>query len=362
MLRTSKFFAPLVASRNTFKFLLMASAFSLLISSCHRDEIKTSEIPYHDSKYDRYYEIVSFVETMEGKTPSNPFIMPRTDYTSSQLVTYVEGAMNLQYADPNLTWKSFENKYINFSVPVSSGIISASDVEALYEKVIDSASVHFYSIAEPDRFPFAYDLSIISQNSTTLLLSLQSQIGNVHRDPTPFGSTDHWSVFPEQGKCDPLSGGTENASDRMNSALIDYFAPYGCVFYTDVTHVSLSTMQGYGWWDINLEDIIPSDDILDYRTFNTYCEDGSIECDEHFENGVYCLDPDEMNFYFQSIISMYNDFSEDMDLDHQSSGLYFDAGTGFYVHYFWNVDNLFGVRNDCIEGGSYPYVLPFCCP
>ena len=363
MLRTSKFFAPpLVVSRNTFKFLLVACTFTFLISSCQKDEIKSSEISYQDPKYDRYFEIVSFVETMEGKTPSHPFIMPRSGYTSSQLVMFVEGAMNLQFADPNLTWQSFENKYVYFSVPVSSGIISASNVEELYEKVIDSASVNFYNISEPDRFPFAYDLSIVSQSSTTLLLSLQSQIGKVHRDPTPFGSTDHWSVFPEQGRCGPYSGGSINASDRMNAALIDYFTPYGCVFYTDVTQVNLSTMQGYGWWDINESDITPGDDILDYKTFNTYCEDGSIECDEHFENGVYCLDPDEMNYYFQSIVSMYNAYSDYTDLDLQSSGLSFDTGTGFYVHYFWDVDNLFGVRNDCFESGSYPWALPLCCP
>ena len=298
---------------------------------------------------------------MEGKEPIYPVLIPRTGYSISEVIEYVEGGMNLEYTDPSLTWDEYEHTVDTFTIALTSGYASQVNLEALYEKVRDTASVFFYSISESDRFPYLFDVVNLFSTSSTLQISVLCQVGKIHRDPTPFGSTDYWSIFPDGGKCGPYSGSSGNASSKLNSALIDYFSPYGCVFYTDMTYVGLSTLQDYGWWDLNGDDPTPEDNVIDYRTFNTSCEDGSPECDEFFENGIYCLDPDEMNYYFQSIVSIYNDYMNEMELDHRTSGLYFDTGTGAFNHYFWSADNWFGVRHDCIVGGDFPHVLPFCC-
>jgi hypothetical protein len=86
--------------------------------------------------------------------------------------------------------------------------------------------------------------------------SVLCMVGHDHRDPTPFGSTDFWSVFTDEGQCAPYSGGTGNASSHICNALDDYFAPYYCHVWTNVEFINVeSDLLDYGWLDFNPEGI-----------------------------------------------------------------------------------------------------------
>ncbi|MBK8829625.1 MAG: hypothetical protein IPN60_01980 [Saprospiraceae bacterium] len=378
MLRTSKFFAPpLVVSRNTFKFLLVACTFTFLISSCHKDEIKADITTESDGQYDMYYRILSFIETMEGKPLSQPQLQPRTVYSPSDVILYVEGAMNLQYADTRPSWTSFENQTDTFTIAISSGYASQSAVDALFDEVRDSASNHFYSITEPDKFPALYDGAIIAFSSTQVTLTFLSKVGTISRDPTPFGSTDYWDV--QGGKCSPYSGGTLEASEVIANALNDYYAPYGCTFYSNVETAYYSDLYTYGWGNLNSSDPTPSDFIIDYRTYEFYCWDyqswgdpdiygcyeaiGFPDCGDFDMSDIRCLEPWEMNYYFESITEIYEDYLAGQPnpyLTHAVSTITLNGPLCLQVQEGWDPIIHFGQRNSCLAS-IFPTTLPPCC-
>ena len=343
------------------RFGLIALSATIIISSCTDDQLNESKGLAYNPKFETYYKLVTFYEKMEGLPQTYSVITPRTDYSDTDVRDYVEGTMNLVYTDPNLTWASYEQTIDTFTLSLSGGYATEQAVEALYDQVVDSASVFFYRISEPDKFPYLYDVEIIGSSSSYVQITVEHVTGKVHRDPTPFGSTDYWSVFEGEGHCGPESGGTENASDRQNIALTDYFTPYGCVVWSNLSNISVEDLEEFGWGETNPNDPNPGDFIIDYRTFYVECDDGG-ECDDLADNGVFCLDPNEMNYYFQSIKSIYEDYTDDSGLHLRMStfGLLRDE-VGSPNYYYWTGFNRFGTRTDCDEGGSFPYALPQCC-
>ncbi len=269
--------------------------------------------------------------------------------------------MNLEYTDPRLTWAGYENTTDTFEIALTSGHADRVALEALYDEVIDSASAFFYRISESDKFPYLYDVVNLNATSSLLTITVEGIVGKVHRDPAPFGEDDYWSVFFGEGHCAPMSGETDNASDRLNSALNDYFTPYQCIFWTETHNVPTADLEDFGWGQLNGADPNPGDFIVDYRTFYSICEHGSDDCEEFVENGVYCLNPDEMNYYFQSIIDIYNDYIDDSGTQLRMSLFGLTMLTGSDDVNYWAGINKFGTRYDCIEGNDFPYALPFCC-
>ncbi len=325
--------------------------------------MKTQTMPGVDAKYATYFKLKSFYEMTEGKQPQYPALVPRSGYSADQAIGFVEGAMNLVYTDPGLTWKDYEHRIDTFELVLNSGVATEQAVEDLFNEVRDTASVFFYSISETDKFPYLYDVINITESSSLLTLSVHSIIGKVHRDPAPFGSTDYWSVFVGGGHCYPMSGGTGNASDRLNEVLNDWYAPYGCYVFTKMTEVLVDEfdLDDYNWFAENSNDPNPGDFILDYRTFYVECNEGNGDCATLANNGVFCLDPDEMNYYFQSIRSIYDDYSIHTGLSHKMSNIGLTTVNGNPKTYYWGCNNYFAVKEDCFEEGEYPYVLPFCC-
>ncbi|MBK9982485.1 MAG: hypothetical protein IPP15_08680 [Saprospiraceae bacterium] len=330
--------------------------------------MKTQNVADNDAKYETYYKMLTFIETMEGKQPTHPVFLPRGLYAPSNILEYVEGTMNLQYTDPRLTWDSYDNRTDTFTIALSSGYATLGDVQALVEKVRDTASVHFYSITEQDKFPVLYDAVNVSATSSIMYVSVLSMVGKVHRDPTPFGSTDYWDVFG--GKCSPQSGGgTRKASDLINSALVEYFEPYGCTFFTNETEVY--DLHSYGWGQLNPHDPTPGDFNIDFRTWAFYCADeidpedeclpeGIQLCSGFDEEDIKCLDPDEMNYYFGSIVDIYNSYTAETDLHHINSLNYLEFGLCDFLSEFWAAHVFFGTPNAC-ESEIYPIPLPPCC-
>ncbi len=358
---------PRVGITKLVSFILVATAFTLTYVSCNKDEITTQIVVGHDAKYDMYYKILSFIETMEGKVPSHPAILPRTTYSPADILEYIEGALNLQYTDPSLTWEDYEDRTDTFTIALTDGYASQAAVEALYEKVLDTASVHFYSISEPDRFPYLYDAANLAASSTTLMyVSVLSKVGKVHRNPTPFGENDYWSVIPHEGLCDPADDPSPyNASSIMSDVLNDHFKPYGCVFYTNETQVYSQNDQLdpplIGWRADNPNEVA-GDWVMDFRTFYTACEHGTSQCSDFVDNGVYCLAPNEMNYYFTSILGIYNNYTSVTGLVPMLTeiNLYETTQLGDDIK-SWECNDVFATRNDCYEGNDFPFALPICC-
>jgi len=330
--------------------------------------MKTQIIADYDAKYETYYKMLTFIETMEGKKPTLPVFLNRGIYAPSDILEYLEGLMNLQYTDPRMTWDSYDTRTDTFTIALSGGYASQGAVEALYEKVRDTASVHFYGISEQDKFPYMYDAVNVSATSSILSVSVLSMVGMIHRDPTPFGPTDYWDVFG--GKCSPeTGGGNKQASDVINDALIDYFEPYVCTFYTNETEVF--DLHSHGWHHLNEDDPTPGDFIVDYTTWSFFCADeidpedqclpeGIQLCSEFDANDIKCLAPDEMNYYFSSIVDIYNSYTTATDLHLINSLIYVEFGLCNFLSQFWAEHAFFGTPNECL--GEYPIALAPCCP
>jgi hypothetical protein len=337
----------------------VASSLLLLLVSCSREEIKTPSDANFEAKYETYYRIVTFIEQMQGKELSYPVLTPRSDFSPTETRDYIEGAMNLQYTDPELTWEDYDEATDTFTVLLTSGVATEVTVSALFEEVTDSASVHFYRIAEQDKFPYLYDATIISSGTSSMQLAVTSIVGLIHRDPTPFGELDYWSVFKE-GLCDPNDQSTLSASDLQNDALNDWFTPYGCGVWTSIENIGTDELKPYGWEADNPTETA-GDWIMDFRTFVVECNASTNECSILQDSGAFCLAPVEMNYYFQSIVDIYDDFgyAEDLSLRMSTFGL-LSQTNGDYIRHFWSGSNRWGIRSDCIEG-PYPYALPQCC-
>ena len=304
------------------------------------------------------------MERFEGKEPTHPALLPRTGYSVSQIVEYVEGTLNLVYADPSLTWASTERSTDTFSLALTGGYADEEDVEDLFEEVRDSASAFYYTISEEDKFPYLFDVVVLFSSNGVVDLSVMTMVGKVHQDLTPFGEFDYWDIFQDMATCDPLDEGP-NASDVMTDAINGFNQPYACHFYTNQTEISSITPSPYptlaGWGADN-----PNEDagdwIMDFRTFKTICNSETSECLDFVDNGVYCLSPEEMNYYFGSIISIYDDYSDAIELDLMLTDIeLLEQTIGVYLHKKWESNNFWGTLNYCDEGNDYPHVIPFCC-
>ncbi len=355
--------------------LLVASTLSLLFISCNKDEIKTQVVADHDAKYDTYYKFLSFIERMEGKVPDQPFILPRTNYTASDVRDYVEGALNLEYADAGLTWASHESTTDTFTIVLTSGYATQGALDALFAKARDSASVFFYSIAEEDKFPNLYDVDILHESSSSAQFTVTTMVGKVHRVPNPFGEDDSWTVITDKGLCTPDDDNNPqpiyDAGIMEANALNDYYNMYGAVFYTHHTPVSSLDLDGQGmpvlvgWGALNPEDPTPGDFIVDYKTFKSSCTQNSQQCADFMdENGVYCIPPDGMNFYFQSIIGIFTSYSlvSGLSVDPTTQiNLVTEIVSNIDVKH-WECNAYFGTINYKATGNDFPYALPPCCP
>ena len=230
-----KFFAPPdLRLAVTLKFLFVGFVITLLFSSCKQDEITTQSITEHDAKYNTYYKLKSFIETVEGKQPSQPAVLSRTYYSGFEVRDLVEGSLNLEYADAGITWESTTRTKDTFTIALTGGYASQATADALYLKAVDSASVFFYSITEEDKFPLLYDAEILSSSVSSIQMVITTLIGKVHRTPHPFGGFDDWTVLHKKGHCT-----TEDDDDAeydagiiMTLAINDYYKSIRmCILY-----------------------------------------------------------------------------------------------------------------------------------
>lgn len=355
---------PPLKFKGYFRFLMVVSIFTLICASCSKDAIKPQGIAEVDAKYVTYYKLRSFMERFEGKEPTHPALLPRTGYNVSQIIEYVEGTLNLVYADPSLTWETTVRSTDTFSLALQSGYASEQDVEDLFAEARDSASAFFYSITEEDKFPYLFDAVVLFSSSGQVDISVMTMVGKVHKDLTPFGEYDYWDIFQDMATCDPYDEGP-NASDVMTDAINDYYQDYACHFFTNESEISSPDPSPYpsitGWGADNPNESA-GDWIMDFRTFKTICNSATNECLDFVNNGVYCLAPDEMNFYFGQIISIFDDYSEEIELALITADIELqEKQVGNYFHKQWECNNFWGTINYCDEGNDYPHQIPFCC-
>ncbi len=333
--------------------------------------MKTQNVEDHAAKYDTYYKLKSFIETGEGKQPSQPAVLSRGNYSASDVRYLVEGALNLEYADAGITWESTTRTKDTFTIAMSGGYASQATVDALYLKAVDSASVFFYRIIEEDKFPLLFDAEIISSSVSSLQMVITTVIGKVHRTLHPFVGFDDWTVLQKKGHCttEDDDDAEYDAGSIMTMAINNYYNQYGCVFYTNTLEFStLNPDQDpplTGWGAINTEDITPGDFILDYRTFKFFCDHNSEDCDDFFiEFGISCLPPEAMNYYFQSIINIFTSYQIATELSPATmTEINLSIRTEFGIDIkSWECRGFFGTINYCDSGSDFPFSLPPCCP
>jgi hypothetical protein len=84
------------------------------------------------------------------------------------------------------------------------------------------------------------------------------------------------------------------------------------------------------------------------------------ECTELDFEQIECLDPTELNYYFGSIVNMYNTYYFDTNLYHIESEIFIDYGLCENFLAFWSPWSFFGTQNSCLNP-ELPTYLPQCC-
>ena len=362
---TSNFLPPPIRKSNfLLRMCLLGTIYSVLAISCHKDDVNPQALADVDARYATYHKLRSFMERTEGKQPTRPSLLPRSGFDVVDVVDYIEGTLNLVYADAALSWEDYERTTDTFSLTMVGGYADEEDVIDIFEQARDSASLFFHNISEPDKFPKLFDVVILLSTTSQVDISVMAMIGVVRKDLTPFGELDFWEIFQDAGTCDENDSGP-NASDVMTDAINAYYLPYGCHFYTGQEEISSLDPSPFpsieGWGEDNPNDVT-GDGILDFRTFKTICDHTTSQCLEFADTGAFCLAPDEMNFYFGSILSIYADYSEEIELDHMMADIeLLELNIENNQVKTWECNDFWGNLEYCDVGNEYPYLLPFCC-
>jgi hypothetical protein len=153
----------------------------------------------------------------------------------------------------------------------------------------------------------------------------------------------------------------------MTDALNNYFKPYGCYFYTDLLEASSQDteldplLSTYGWGGDNRTEVA-GDWIVDFKTFRTVCDQTTSECLDFVYNGIYCLAPEEMNYYFGAIVAIYQAYANAVSLDFMTSDIeLYETENGDDVIKTWECNDFYGEMHYCDEGNDFPFFLPQCC-
>ncbi|MCF8372322.1 MAG: hypothetical protein K9H64_11910 [Bacteroidales bacterium] len=223
------------------------------------------------------------------------------------VVWYTEADINYYYCVP---YEEYNYTILDsFLLEVETDeydMVEARDYNDLYDAMIDSLGDYWHSIDEDPMYMVVVDVSIKSVNDGIATLKMVGAIGYGAGMYTPdeFGDEDYWVYGFGGGKCGPYSGyqGLDAAilianKIRSQTGLQQYIAYTDIVYFEEVfpTYYPLAPVTGN-----------PLDNYCDYRLYhsvdyiNSPLPSGFEQCD-------LCLDPDEMNFYYNGTDYVYDD-------------------------------------------------------
>ncbi|MCF8374287.1 MAG: hypothetical protein K9H64_21880 [Bacteroidales bacterium] len=226
------------------------------------------------------------------------------------VVWYTEADINYYYCVPYEEYNyTTLDSFLLEAETDEYDMVEAEDYNRLYDAMIDSLGDFWHSIDEDPMYMVVVDVSVKSVNDGVATLKIVGAIGYGAGMYTPddFGDEDYWTYGFGGGKCGPYSGslGLDAAilianKIRSQTGLQQYIAYEGIC----------STIPPIHPFDYPTNDPNnPDDNYCDFLLYYSMYYGGQLP--QNYVQCDFCLDPDEMNFYYDGTDYVYNNENPD---------------------------------------------------
>jgi len=228
----------------TYFGLAIVIATSLVIYSCKKEQSDVNksknltEQSFKDAQLEK--RIIAFRDKVD-LIRKNPTLKSGSDPMDvDSAVWYIEATSNLTYGDASFETEKFIVDSAFIEVPVTNGQILWADVQAAYDQVVDSLSVHNANITANQKQLMVADVSLKESNDNSATLELTSGFGTDETSGLGIGNVYPWYWGWELGRCDGSGSGVGYDAANKIAQLANYniSVPIGNSYYTDVEYRS----------------------------------------------------------------------------------------------------------------------------
>jgi hypothetical protein len=151
-------------------------------------------------------------------------------------IYYIEALANYTYGDASYSREGYSIDSSFITVNLTSGLIPAANLAGIYEKVIDSLSVHQDRITAEEMQLIAVDVSLSEVGALAAIFKISSGFGT--SDGPYWGNDYPWYWGGGLGRCDNsgLGEGKDAADKIMEIANICLSVPSGNSYYDNVSY------------------------------------------------------------------------------------------------------------------------------
>ena len=277
-----------------FLFAVTLISFAIVVTMCKKrdNEISTQQPAKHElSQRDK--KVLSLVENFKANLNSK--LKDGEEISIDSAIWYIESTMNIYYARNDNVIQSFTDSTF-VTIPLRpNNLVRMSDVDAAYQALIDSLTVHYQKIEFDEEKVLFADISVTQNHDDYIVVKMLDVIGNYFPYvPFTFGATDYWIWGYSLGKCGNYSG--QGIGNDAASELYQY--------------ANLNHLHGAAWTDIitkgpyNFTEPAfytgPDPNPFGYYQSLLFGDGGdgitNLEYDE-------CLQPNEMNYYLTGLMT-----------------------------------------------------------
>lgn len=265
--------------------LLVIFATSILFHSCIKDQIQNDKSINQTEQAVKDAQIKTRILAFKDKLDlirENPSLKTSNEPMEiDSAIWYIEAASNFTYGDASTELEGYVVDSSFIEVPTTNGQILWADVQAAYDKVIDSLSAHNAAITAAEKQLIVADISLKETDDNSVVLEVTSGFGT---DGVSGFLNDHsWYWGWELGTCDGSGYGVGwDAADKIAQlANYEIAVPIGTsAYYTDVEY---KDVYPYNYYDNNGNTLLFSD----FQEYNVY---------------PLCLSPTDITHYKSTLI------------------------------------------------------------
>jgi len=299
---------------NSFQFVLCLIAL-FVYSSCSEDPFFKTSITNGKSNENPHAKYL-----LEWKKTKNHFTSRGGGNLSvSESLDFLKNGMNYLYCRPNDFFLESIVYLDTFAIAVSSGQIDEQDLVDLMDEIADFAGGYYYADTRTTKEPIMFDMNQVGSLSPSYVnieVAFMMEAGDPIISDDSYPYEESWLYARWFGEDNPECNEEETMKtaphllERDLRKILVYrnqttpfylinpvaicFDPFGaeCVSHHNLPPVGAPITQWYGYAELDNPNDATRDNILDYLLFlNTF----------YYENFDECLEPEEMNFYYESM-------------------------------------------------------------
>ena len=261
---------------------------SLIIISCQKEQTgiykqqTQTEQSLKDAKLEK--RIVAFRDKID-LIRENPTLKSGTEPMEiDSAVWYIEATSNYTYGNASASLEDYIIDSSYFEVTLTNGKVLFSDIQAIYDKVINSLSIHYARIVSNEKQLLVADISLKVSDGEIATIQLTSGFGINNSEG--LGNSFPWYWGWELGRCDGsgLGVGKDAADIIKQLANFTIGVPSGNSYYTDV----------------EMKYVYP----CEFQNSNGQCL--TFEDFQEYTLNHQCLSTKEINFYKNGLVQIGN--------------------------------------------------------